>query len=89
MKFGTLKVVTNRSFFRYSAKPEKRQFPWKPLFIKGALSRGFLRFEVKWNAFKRTPNTPRQSREGNLLISQRKNKTKSVTGDFFTKQGKT
>ena len=27
MKFGTLIVVTNKSIFRYSAKPEIRQFP--------------------------------------------------------------
>ena len=34
MKFGTLIVVTNTSNFKYSAKPELRQFPQKPQFIK-------------------------------------------------------
>ena len=34
MKFGTLKVVTNKRFFRYGAKPEKMQFPRKVSFIK-------------------------------------------------------
>ena len=31
MKFGTLRVAINTSFFRYSAKPKKRQFLLKSM----------------------------------------------------------
>ena len=49
--------------------------------FKGTLSQGFLRFgvknvlKIKLNAFSRTQNTPRTSREGNQMIFSKEEQT--------------
>ena len=53
--------------------------------LKGALSRRFLRFGVKCT-FLRARDTPRKSREGNLLIFSKEEQTIISYGRFFTKQ---
>ena len=64
--------------------------------FKGTLSRGFLLFEItnmlkfKLNAFSRTQNTHRTSREGNQMIfSKELNQPQSVSGDFLRNKEKT
>ena len=58
-------------------------------FLKGTLSRGFLRFgvkhvpKIKLNAFSRTRNTPRTSREGNQMIFSKEEQTIVNVWRFF------
>ena len=57
--------------------------------VKGTLSRGFFRFGVKTvltckvNAFSRTQNTPRTSREGNQIILSKEEQTIVSYWRFF------